>query len=322
MSTAKKVAIALLGLIAIGAAGLGVYYVLTGKLPFEPEVLWIKHRWGAISEDFTEIRTTVAIRNPNPVPARLKSIGYTIYMNGLPMASGSSMQEVDIPANGVAEIELSTLLNNSMIPLWWVSHVGHGEHTEVYIKGSATVAVLGISFTIPIEASYDVKTDIAGSLSTDEPREVDIISSPVRIYVVIRSIHTFWGDVTAEWTQAVHRVVVENPNDMALVVSSMRYEVIATWPEPSRPVYLALGSQPLNALLGPGDTIELTLTTYLNNTALRDWWVGHVGHGEATTMVLRVYATFEVELPFGYYEQELLIYEGEYELTTNVLGQG
>ena len=127
MGTAGKVALVILAIILIGAAGLGVYYLITGRLPFMPEVLWVKHEWGAVTANTTEVRTTLAIRNPTPISARLRSVSYAIYLNGLKFATGSSAEEVEIPANGVAEVGLSTFINNSMISPWWVTHIERGE---------------------------------------------------------------------------------------------------------------------------------------------------------------------------------------------------
>ena len=319
MGVSKKVALAILVVVLAGAIGVGAYLLIMGRAPFMPEVLWVKHEWGTITADLTEIRTTIAIRNPNPVSARLKGISYTIYLNGLKFATGSTAEEVEIPANGVAEVRLSTFINNSMIPPCWVSHIKHGEHTKAKVVGSATVEVLGVTFTLPFERRYEFRSNLTEIMSTDEPREVELLRIDAqRIYIIIKSIHTSWGEVTDTWTQAIHRVVVENPNDVPLTVKSVDYVLVATW-EDYGPIHLARGSQPLDVIIGPGEEAELTLTTYLNNTALKDWWIGHITHNETTTLTIRVYATFDFETPFGHHTINVLVYEETIDIRTRLL---
>jgi len=281
----------------------------------------ITHEWGVVNENVTEVRSYVVICNPSPISAKLESLEYEIYMNDIKMAEGSSVETVDIPARGEAEVHLSTFIDNSKIPSWWASHVGNGEKTTTRIEGRAEVKIYGLTYEIPFSLQKEFETDFEEEADLTEPKEVEIADlRPLykRVYVVVESVDTSWGEVSEETTQLIHVAEIYNPNDFDIPVTSFRYRITAN------EVILAEGEQPLElVVLEAGKTTTLRLYTYLDNTKLDDWWVSHINNGEKTYVKVEVYAAYRVQIPIiGVditVEKEVLV--KEFTVETDILGE-
>jgi LEA14-like dessication related protein len=75
------------------------------------------------------------VYNPNPVPIPIKKIQVDVYMNGIKMGEGKNIGRQSSKPNGDTTIKLSTKIDNTKIPEWWVSHLKNGEITEFSLKG-------------------------------------------------------------------------------------------------------------------------------------------------------------------------------------------
>ena len=318
----KKSLALILAAVATAATATGLllyYYYQYYHVSIMPKIISITHEWGFVNETVTEVRTFVVIENPAPASATLKELHYKIYLNDIEMAEGHNVAPVVIPARGTAEIELSTLIDNTKIPVWWVSHVQNGEKTWARVEGEATVEVLGQELKIPVSVpSHSFETNFDEEADVDEPKDIVLVDLRplLYVYVTVESVDTSWGSVTEDWTELVHVAQVYNPNEFDIPVTKLEYNITANG------VRLAHGEQPLQGvLLGAKKTSKVTFYTYIDNHKLDDWWVTHLKNDEETHVVVQVWAVFEFVTPIGTFTVKELVYQkDDITIKTDILG--
>lgn len=131
--------------------------------PKAPVITKINHYWGKVSTSDTEIISEITVSNPNWFPIYTSGIDYRIYMNDIEMARGRSISRIKIPSNGQKVIIVTTKIDNSKLPYWWVSHIKNDETTKVEIKGNIIFDVKITQVRLPL-ISYEkyVTTNILG----------------------------------------------------------------------------------------------------------------------------------------------------------------
>ncbi|WP_054840109.1 LEA type 2 family protein [Thermococcus sp. JCM 11816] len=161
----------------------------------KPQILSVSNRWGGeITPSTSEIITEIVVYNPNSIPIPIKAISVHLYMNGIDMGAGKNVGgPASLQPKANTTIVLSTKIDNTKIPTWWVSHLrSGGEKTEVILKGSITFDLKVTDFKWPFEQKTEIRTDILrGGLSMDNSSfQLDLkIYKPV-FYVTLRSQ---WG---------------------------------------------------------------------------------------------------------------------------------
>ncbi|MFC7193538.1 LEA type 2 family protein [Halosimplex aquaticum] len=81
-----------------------------------------------VTENRTEVVTTVWVRNPNPVGATLGTglgAAYEVQFNGVTVATGDR-SGISLPA-GNRTVRLHSYVRNERIPAWWVAYVRANE---------------------------------------------------------------------------------------------------------------------------------------------------------------------------------------------------
>jgi len=299
----------LIGALAM-LAGVG-YIVYTMIFPggelAKPELVAAWHEWGVVNETVTEIRSTIIIYNPGGYSATIESLDYEIYVNEIKMAVGHLREPASIEPRSNCTVKVSTLIDNTRIPDLWVSYASSGESIHVEVKGEAIVRAFGITFRVPLSYANDYTPEekLEDLLDVDEPYNV---TSPTgQVILTVESVDTSWGSVTNETTEFIHLVTVYNPNPVPVVMNRTEYEAVVN------NLTLASGVQPLaNLVIGPYETKNITLYTYLNNTLLDDWWVSHLTNDEKSSVVVKVFMV----LADG---TRLLIYERSFLVETDIL---
>ena len=124
----------------------------------------IKSYWGDVTEDYTEIITLATIRNDNLIPVPITKFRYSIEMNGIKLAEGSSDVATIIQPKSDATLTFVTKLDNRMLDEWWVSHIKNGERTKVRIVLQSVIEVGGseLVFTLA-EGESEFTTNLLGS---------------------------------------------------------------------------------------------------------------------------------------------------------------
>mgnify|MGYP000244580019 CR=1 FL=1 len=301
--------IALGCLALLAGAGYMVYTMFFPEGEFAaPELVAAWHEWGVVNKTVTEVRSTIIIYNPGGYSATLEALDYRIYVNDIRIAVGHLREPAEIRPKSNSTIKVSTFIDNTKLPDLWVSYVSSGEKINVEVEGEARVRAFGIAFSIPISYSkdYEPEEKLEDLLDIDEPYNVTTPTG--QVIVTVQQVDTSWGNVNQTTTEFVHLVTLYNPNPTILVITQMRYETIVNGLE------LAEGIQPMNNItIGPYETVNITVYTYLNNTLIDDWWVSHLQNDETSNILVNVFMV----LANG---TEVPIYQRSFVVETDLLG--
>ncbi len=271
----------------------------------EPEIKSITHHWGEINDRTTEILTNIVVYNPNPIPIPIKRIQVEVYMNGIKMGEGENIGPAELKPSGETTIKLSTKIDNSKIPEWWVSHLKNGENTEFSLKGKIVFDLKITEFSWPFEQNYKLHTDLLEEMRFDN---VPFTIGPIQLYA---SMNSKWGSVTEKKTEIVHEITFRNPNPFSIPVTRMDYGV---W---MNNIKIGEGSTTNSAWLTPKEDTKLTFKTEIDNSKLAEWWPTHLQRGERSTIKVKIMPVVEV---MGRKFRFTLL-ETEDEFRTNLLGQ-
>ncbi len=244
----------------------------------KPQVLGYESHWGEITPSYSEVITKIDVKNPNPFPIPLKAIEIKLYMNGVEMGEGRSIGDAGLKPNSVTTITISTKIDNSKIPEWWVKHIKSGEVSELLLKGDVVFDLKITEFRFPFEERDEIRTHILSGFRTE--KSVGIGPFGVRI-----KIDPEWGEVTRDYTQIVLNTQIDS--DIEMKLKKLEYEVVMNG------IVIGKGSSDENVEIKKGKN-DLRLKLYLNNDKLDDWWVTHLKNGEKSEVEIVVTGTFEV----------------------------
>ncbi|WP_136688043.1 LEA type 2 family protein [Halorhabdus amylolytica] len=110
--------------------------------------------WGTVTEERTEVITTLWVENPNPIGLSLGdsvAVDYRLQMNDVELAEGTT-QGINVrPGNNT--IEASTSIHNEQLSAWWVAFVENNETID--IRAEPTVRIDGLVSTAADLPSYE-----------------------------------------------------------------------------------------------------------------------------------------------------------------------
>jgi len=227
-------------------AGIGAAF-FTGVLGTPSAGLEDRGDWGNVSEQRTEVITTVWVNNPNPVGVSVSDsleVSYQLYLNDINLANGEK-SGISIPA-GNNTVQISTYIQNQDIPPWWVAFIQNNE--TIPIRADATADVGGtvsasVDFPTQEETVLAEETPIITSLSevaggTEGTYTKNISQDRVRDrlgidrstllsegYVIdwnsevtvgyeVQDGWAEWGEVTEETTTVYFHFRIHNPGDI------------------------------------------------------------------------------------------------------------
>lgn len=120
--------------------------------------------WGDVTEKETPIEMTFTLYNPKDFPISMTRLEYNITMNGVDVGDGSTSKSVTIPAHSEKQVEATTIIDNSKLDEWWVTHLQRNQVTDLRIDFYARIDVSGESIRIPLRnVSYTIETDMFGN---------------------------------------------------------------------------------------------------------------------------------------------------------------
>ncbi|GAA0225763.1 LEA type 2 family protein [Haladaptatus pallidirubidus] len=291
----------------ITAGGLGVA-VTSGMLTVgQPTVEEVRTDWGAVTPETSEIRTEIAVHNPNSVGVPgVADVNYAVEMNDVTVAEGTS-ENVGVPT-GDSTISLSTRMDNRKIPAWWASHINNGERTTVSIRPEIRFPLISKKLAAE-ERSFE--TNLLGAF---ESEETQTMTAGERTVLRVTETDAEWGEATKERTPLTVAATVENPTSGEVVFSQLGYTITMN------DVPVAEGTTDGGVHVEPGEETTFSIDSTFDNGKLPTWWERHVENGEQTTMDVQFYATLaedgetkRVTLPFL---SERVVF------TTDVLGGG
>ncbi|WP_158055511.1 LEA type 2 family protein [Halorussus halophilus] len=305
--TLGKIATVLVVGMVVTTVGLGAA-LSTGTLSTTPpSVESIENEWGEVSADRTEIRTTIAVNNPNKVSIPgVAGVSYEVAMNDVTLANGKSGGVGLSP--GRNELTLTTGIDNQQIPSWWASHINNGEETTVSI--SPKIRAVGISQSVPTQ-KQTFSTDLLASFNSQSGQPVQVGN---RTLLTVESTSASWGHATESETPLNFAGTVRNPNDSPLKFSKIGYTVRMN------DVTVAEGTTDEGVEVAARSTETIRINSTLDNGKLDEWWVSHIENDERTRLDVQAFAVVEtdegtqrVPLPFL---SKAVVFE------TDVLGGG
>jgi LEA14-like dessication related protein len=301
---------ALLVVAILGVVFAGVYLLLT-----PPSVTVADSGdWGTVTDERTEIVTTLGVSNPNPIGVSIGdglSATYNAELNGVALANGSKTG-VDIP-RGESTTTLSTYLRNDNLAPWWVAFVRANE--TVHLDAAVDIrvqALLSTAHTVtenrtmlanatPVSDALSAAANgTAGRYTATESGPAEGVLDDSEATTVGYEVHrgwATWGTVSDEQTTVRFHFDVENVgatplpavpdglgaridmNDVAL----FRTQGAALTPE-------GIGR---NATLAPGERRDIVVTVRMDNDNVDEWFTSHVRRNERTTVATRLQLVFE-----------------------------
>jgi len=251
-----------------------------------PSMSDFEREWGDVTDEVTEIRTSVTIENPNTGElgdlVRL-SIGETVTVNGVEVADDQSA--VESLGSGTNEVEHLARMDNDAVPEWWAAHVNNGERSSVVVDPSVTADVGFTTFVVDVDRrNATVETDVLSGLNAIEPQPLTVEGQRVG---TVREVRAEWGTATTDRTPVELTARIENTGPVAITVSDLAYDVRMN------EVVVGNGTATADHRIPAGETRSVTFTVPLDSQAMDEWWVSHVRNGERT--VVEYDATVAVE---------------------------
>lgn len=307
-NTGRKIAVGVVALLVVTAGtGFGLY--LFGVIGVPSVTVTDYGDWGTVTDEETEIITTIEVENPNPVGVNLATFGadYAIAMNDVTVATGDRTG-LDLKP-GTNTLELSTTLDNAQLQPWWVTYVRSDETIHLAATGTARVGTplgkIGHDFsqrdtmledeTPMIDALTRAASQVEGSYA----REVDTGLTTATVGYEVREATASWGSVSEANTTVLFSFDIHNPGDVTVPAVPDGLQVDLAMND----VDLFSGGEEAmtvrntarDAFIRPGDTQTVVLAIDMDNEKIDDWFTSHVRNGERTRIDASFRFTFEHE---------------------------
>ncbi|WP_436923195.1 LEA type 2 family protein [Halosimplex amylolyticum] len=315
-----------IGVVLGGFVGLLVVLSVLGIIGAPSAGLVDRGDWGEVTDERTEIVTTVWVDNPNPVGVSLGNTvtaEYDIVLNGVVLAEGTK-SDVEVP-KGNSTTELRTDVINDRLAAWWVRYVRADE--TVALDANATVNVNTPLGTVPhdvhrertmlnestpvidalsasVNETSGTYTESASASEVDDSLLGDTLgdSDTVTVGYEVERGWATWGEVSESETTVRFHMLVHNPGDVPVPAApdglgvSIDMNDVRTFEAESGE--LSAGSAGADEVIAPGETEEVTYTVTMDNGQVDDWFTSHVredaGPGaEATAVSAQFQVVFE-----------------------------
>lgn len=135
-----------------------------------PELVAVTNEWGDVSLESTQVITSITLDNPNPIGISLGGVGLEvdIDLNGVDFETGF-IDSVHLP-KGLVTNELITIVDNSVIPRWWATHVSAGERTTARIVPKGSVSLFGRQVAVGAPfITKTINTDLLSNINSVDP---------------------------------------------------------------------------------------------------------------------------------------------------------
>jgi len=251
-----------------------------------PRVTGVDNEFGRVTDDRTEVKTSVTVENPTLLGLgdSVASVEYTLSMNDVQMAH--ERQEDIAISGGETDLNLSTWIDNDDVPRWWVTHIERGERTTVEVDPTLTVDRLGVAVEADAAAHTETfETDLLAPLQSNQSRSLEAFG---RTVLNVQRTDAEWGDPTAEETPLDATMTVQNPLSVPVPLTNLTYVVEMNG------VVVGEGEVGRRTLVDPGTTETIRAAMTIDNSRIDDWWVTHLRRNESTRMTVRVEGAVEV----------------------------
>ena len=295
-----------LGVVAVVAiVALVVIGFLTGVLGVPSVTVEDPGDWGNVSENETEVETTLSVSNPNPIGVTLSSgidANYFVQLNGIEVVTGER-EEIAIP-KGDSTIRLVSTIDNQKLVPWWREYVRANETIDITASGAAEIdALLSTTIEFPeyeqtvLEGQRPVISAFDAGVSSMEGNYTRDVALGTVGYQ-IRDASARWGPVSNRTSLVYVDYRIHNPGDVPVPLVPDGFQMAADANDIS---LFQAGRESMSvqnvdgdALLPPGETRTVTYTVNMSNEQVDDWFVSHVERSEQTTLTIRPQLTFDI----------------------------
>lgn len=273
--------------------------------------------WGEVTDEQTEVVTTVWVQNPNPVGVALGEsvkLTYQLHLNGINLAGGET-GALDVRA-GNNSVQISTYIQNRELPRWWVAFVSANETIPVRAEPTARVnGLVSTSTDLPthnttlLKNSTPVITALSETASGTEGEYTRTLSASgaqrqlgasgiegpplvdedVTVGYEIEDAWARWGEVSEERTVVYFHFLVHNPSERVAVPAApdnLAVDVdmndVELFSARANDTTLANPEAFDERLLLPQQTEKAVYAVEMDNDKIDDWFVSHVERGERT----------------------------------------
>lgn len=297
----------IIGLIFLLFIGLIIIGFITGILSV-PSIKGYDNRWGTISNNTTEIITSIKFENSNPfrITVPRVEVDYTLKMNDIEMAHGT-IENINLE-KGESTLDVISYFDNTKIPEWWVSHIKNNETTIVKIEPAV---VIDAEFSEPIIKTTTktilINTNLVESVSNIDEKIIE--AGPISLNFEPYSIS--WGNISNETTEIILEVIVTNPINLSVTMPEINYTITMN--------NITIGNGKIKDLivLKANNKSTIVLLTKINNYLLDDWFVSHLQNNEETILEISINSITKYK-GISYKIDDFIIYTHEFD--TNILG--
>ncbi|MFW6018397.1 MAG: LEA type 2 family protein [Halapricum sp.] len=304
LSLAKRLLKIVGGLLALAIVLLAVGFY-TGAIGVPSVTVENPGEWGTMTDETTEIETTIHVENPNPLGISISegvAAQYWVDLNGIRLVEGER-ESISIP-EGSSTLTLTSTMDNDKIVSWWVEYVRNDETIAMHATGNATVDAFGdrhVSFPVHeetlLEDSRPVIEAFSAAISTMEG-EYTVGTEPATAGYEVRDTSAEWATITEDRSNMTLTLEVHNPGSVpvALVPDGFRLDATANDVE----LFTASGDEltpdsvDSDAILESGETRTVEYTVAMDNDNVDDWFLSHIRNGEQSDLVIEPRMEFGV----------------------------
>ena len=312
--------------VALGAlVGLLLVLYLLGIIGAPAAGLVDRGDWGEVTDERTEIVTTVWVDNPNPIGVSLGNAvtaEYDIILNDVLLAEGNK-SDIEVP-KGNSTTELRTDIINERLGQWWVRYVRANETVELDVNATMNVnTVVSTSYDVhrnqtmlnestpvidalsaSVNETTGTYTESVSASEVDDSLSGDGLgdSDTVTVGYEVRRGWATWDEVSESETTVEFHMLIHNPGDAPVPAApdgigvSVDMNDVRTFEAESGE--LSTESASGDEVIEPGETEEVTYTVTMDNDKVDDWFTSHVraeaGPGQEATAV-----TAQFQVVFG-----------------------
>lgn len=301
-------------------------------------ILELNHDWGEVTEERSEVRSTLWVNAPTPVAVELDgvSVHYTARLNGEALLETED-RALTVGGTG-AVVGIDATLEHDAIPEWWAGHVARGERSELAVEPEVEVdGRLGRAALSTPTIQGEVRSSIIdkiGGLASSLAQELAGLQRAIfgRALLVPIESDAEWivrdgaldGDAEATTEDGAPsatsvRLDIELENGLGVrfpvtrvgrwLLSRLGYSLVMNG------VTMGYGRLEDVESVPPGERRTFSVTIPLDDEALKRWWASHVERDEETTVEIDVVA----DLGFGLKRLRKAFHSYTDDLTTDIL---
>lgn len=310
MGLSRKV-ITLLVVVLIFAGALIGVAVYTGVVAKPTAGVTDLGDWGQVTEDRTEVITTLWVQNPNPLGVKIGNsvtASFNLTLNGIFLATGEKSGIKIQPGNNT--VQISTYILNEQLPPWWVAFVQNNETIPLRAEATAHIDAGPLSTAIDLppqeKTLLDNATPVINALSqaaaSAEGNYTETVgTAPAEEtvgYVILRGWAT-WGDIDEEQTRVLFHFRIHNPSDTVAIPAvpdgiGMSVDMNGIRMFRAQSEEMSPQNVDGDSVIPPGETQEVVLQVEMDNTKIDDWFRSHVKKGEQTEIETQFQMVFSV----------------------------